>query len=42
MNFKGFQPCGKFLVNSLKIHLYLFLAKVNLVGHTCLQEFKLP
>jgi hypothetical protein len=33
---KGFKPCGKNLVNSIKIYLYLVVTNVNLVGHTCM------
>jgi hypothetical protein len=29
------------LVNSIKIHLNLFLTKLNLVGHTFFQELEL-
>jgi hypothetical protein len=39
MNFKGFKPCGKNLVNLLKFYLNMIFTKVNLVGHTCMQEF---
>jgi hypothetical protein len=39
---KGFKPCGKILVNSLKFYLDLVFTKVNLVGYTCMQEIGLP
>jgi hypothetical protein len=39
MNFKGFKPFGKNLRNSPKSSLDLILRKVNLVEHTCMQEF---
>jgi hypothetical protein len=36
---KGFGPCGENLVNSLNIYLDLIFTKVNLVGHTCMQDY---
>jgi hypothetical protein len=39
---KGFKPCGENLVNSLKFYLDLVFGKVNLVGHTCMQEIGVP
>jgi hypothetical protein len=42
MNLKGYRPYGKNLVNSLKFHLDLIFTKVNLVGHTCMQEIRVP
>jgi hypothetical protein len=36
---KGFKPCGKNLVNSLKFYPNKIFTKVNLVGHTCMQNF---
>jgi hypothetical protein len=39
---KGFKPCEKRLVNSLKIYLDFILTKMNLVGHTCMQEIEVP
>jgi hypothetical protein len=33
---KGFKPCGKKLINSLKFYLNMVFTKVNLVGHTCM------
>jgi hypothetical protein len=40
MNFKGVQTAGENLVNSLKIYLDLIFKIVNLVGHTCMQEYE--
>jgi hypothetical protein len=40
MNLKEFKPYGKNLVNSLKIYINLILTKVNLVGHSCMQEIE--
>jgi hypothetical protein len=31
---------GKNLVNSLKISFDLIFTKVNLVGHTCMQDYE--
>jgi hypothetical protein len=39
---KGFKPSGKNLVNSLKISLDWIITKVNLVGHTCMQDLGIP
>jgi hypothetical protein len=42
MNFKGVQTSGKHLVNSLKFYLNLVFTKMNLVGHTCIQDIGVP
>jgi hypothetical protein len=39
---KGSKPCGKNLVNSLKMYLSLFFPTVNLVGHTYMQYLGVP
>jgi hypothetical protein len=39
---KGFKPRGKKLVNSLKFYLDLIFPTVNLVGHICMQEIRVP
>jgi hypothetical protein len=39
MNFKGVKPYGKNLVNSLKFYLNMVFTKVNLIGHTCVQNW---
>jgi hypothetical protein len=39
---KGFKPCGKNLINSLKFYLDLIFIKINLVGHTCMQYIGFP
>jgi hypothetical protein len=33
---KGFKPCGKNLINSLKIYLDFIFTKVSLLGNTCM------
>jgi hypothetical protein len=38
---KGFKPCGKNLVNSLKLYLDLTFTTVNLVSHTCMQDYEI-
>jgi hypothetical protein len=38
MNFKGFKPCGKNLVNPPKIYLDLIFTTMNLVWYTCMQD----
>jgi hypothetical protein len=38
----GFKHCGKNLINSLKFYLDMIFMKVNLVGHTCMQEIEVP
>jgi hypothetical protein len=38
---KGLEPSRKNLINSPKISLDLIFTKMNLVGHTCMQEFEL-
>jgi hypothetical protein len=35
---KGFEPCGKNMVNSLKFYLDLLFLNLNSVGHTCMPE----
>jgi hypothetical protein len=40
MNFKEVHPSGKNLRNSPKLSLDLIFTKVNLVGNTCMQEFR--
>jgi hypothetical protein len=42
MNFKGFQTLWENLVNPLKFYLDLIFTKVNLVGHTFMQEIGVP
>jgi hypothetical protein len=39
---KGFKPCWKNLVNSLKLYLDLTFSNVNLVGHTYMQDIGVP
>jgi hypothetical protein len=34
----GFKPSGTNLINSPKFSLEMVFTKVNLVGHTCMQE----
>jgi hypothetical protein len=38
MNFQGVKTLWENLVNSSKISLDMTFTKVNLVGHTCMQE----
>jgi hypothetical protein len=38
----GFKPCGKNLVNSLKLYIDFIFTKLNLVGYTCMQEIEVP
>jgi hypothetical protein len=37
---KKFEPCVKNLVNSLKFYPNLIFTTVNLVGHTCMQDYE--
>jgi hypothetical protein len=39
---KWFNPSGKNLINSPKVYLDLIFSKVNLVGHTCMQDLGVP
>jgi hypothetical protein len=39
---KGFKPCWKNLVNSLKFYLYVIFINLNLVGYTCMQDIGVP
>jgi hypothetical protein len=41
MNFKGSKPSGKNLKNSPKLSFELIYTKVNLVGHTFMQEISI-
>jgi hypothetical protein len=36
LNFKGFHPFLKNLINSLKFHVHMIFAKMNIVGYTCM------
>jgi hypothetical protein len=40
MNFKGAQTLRENLVNSLKIYLDFIFTKMDLYGHTCMQEIE--
>jgi hypothetical protein len=39
---KGFKPCAKILINSLKFYLDLIFTNVNLVGLTSMQANEVP
>jgi hypothetical protein len=40
MNFKAVQTLWKNMVNSLKFYLELIFTTMNLVGHTCMQDYE--
>jgi hypothetical protein len=42
MNFKGVQTLWENLENSLQISLDLIFTKMNLVGHTYMQDIGVP